>query len=262
MIPEVLATAPQEVAPDTFLIPTLAPDPATGAFIGAHSLVIRGTEPVIVDTGCALVTAHWADQVFSVVEPEDVRWIYVSHDDHDHVGNVEHTLERCPNATLVANFVLVSRLAGDVDLPFDRMRWLDVGESFDAGDRSLTVVRPPLFDSPSSRGFVDSATGVFWAVDSFGALFPGETYEAADVPDELYTESFRALNSWNTPVARVGRRHALRGAPPRLRIARRGGRCQRGRAGAAGRSHRRWVPSHAASWSARRRFRTRVRTCW
>ena len=261
MIPEVLATAPHEVAPDTFLIPTLAPDPATGAFIGAHSLVIRGTEPVIVDTGCALVTDHWADQVFSVVEPEDVRWIYVSHDDHDHVGNVEHTLERCPNATLVANFVLVSRLAGDVDLPFDRMRWLDVGESFDAGDRSLTVVRPPLFDSPSSRGFVDSATGVFWAVDSFGALFPGETYEAADVPDELYTESFRALNSWNTPgssgsTPRASRRtSATPNRSARRSLPARTGRC----CGAIASPMGTVAP---ASWSARRRFRTRVRTCW
>ena len=79
------------------------------------------------------------------------------------------------------------------------MRWIDVGEQLDARDRSLTVVRPPLFDSPSSRGFVDSATGAFWAVDSFGANFPGAVVERDDVPDDLYEETFAALNTWNTP---------------------------------------------------------------
>jgi flavorubredoxin len=199
MIPEVLPTSAQEIAPDTFLVPTLAKDPLSAAYIGANSLVIRGDEPIVVDTGCALVRDHWAQQVLSVVDPQDVRWVYVSHDDHDHIGNLLPVLEMCPNATLVANFVMVSRLFGDVELPFERMHWVDVGDTFTAGDRTLTVVRPPLFDSPSSRGFVDSATGLFWAVDSFGAQFAGAGIERADVPDDLYAESFAVLNTWNTP---------------------------------------------------------------
>ena len=199
MVPELLPMSPQEIAPETFLVPTLAKDPLSDAYIGAHSLVVRGAEPIVVDTGCALVHDQWVEQVFSVVAPEDVRWIYVSHDDHDHVGNLLHVLEACPNATLVTNFVMVSRLAGDLDLPLERMHWVDVGDTFDAGDRVLTVVRPPLFDSPSSRGFVDSATGLFWAVDSFGAQFPGAVVERTEVPDDLFAESFVTLNTWNTP---------------------------------------------------------------
>jgi flavorubredoxin len=199
MVPELLPTSAQQVARDTFLVPTLAKDPLADAYIGAHSLVIRGAEPIVVDTGCSLVRDHWAEQAFSVVDPADVRWVYVSHDDHDHVGNLPYVLETCPNATLVTNFVMVSRLFGDVELPLERMRWVDVGDAFAAGDRTLTIVRPPLFDSPSSRGFVDSATGLFWAVDSFGAQFAGAGVERADVPDELFAESFGVLNTWNTP---------------------------------------------------------------
>ena len=41
MKPELLATTPQAIAADTWLIPTLAADPA-GGYIGAHSAVIRG----------------------------------------------------------------------------------------------------------------------------------------------------------------------------------------------------------------------------
>jgi flavorubredoxin len=198
MIPTTLPTEPQPIAPDTWLIPTLAAEPS-GAFIAAHNAVIRGAEPIIIDTGCALVRDAWLRQVFAVVEPEDVRWIFLSHDDHDHLGNLDAVLERCPNATLLASFAIASRLGGDIDLPFERMRWLDTPGTIDIGDRVLTTVRPPLFDSPATRGLHDSVTGLFWAVDSFGSLLPGAVYEARDVPAELYAPSFAALNSWNTP---------------------------------------------------------------
>jgi flavorubredoxin len=198
MIPETLPTRPHPIAPDTWLVPTLAAEPS-GAFVGAHSLVIRGAEPVLVDTGCSLVRDAWSDQIFSLVEPGDVRWVVLSHDDHDHLGNLDLVMDRCPNATLVATFAITHRLAGDIELPLERMRWLDVGESLDLGDRTLTAVRPPMFDSPATRGFFDSATQVLWAADSFGALVPGAVHEAADVPADLWEQSFATLNSWNTP---------------------------------------------------------------
>jgi flavorubredoxin len=198
MIPTLLPTSAQPVTDDTWLVPTIAAEPG-GAFIAVHTMVIAGAEPVLVDTGCSLVRDQWEAQVFSVVEPADVRWIFLSHDDHDHVGNVLHALDRCPNATLVANYAIVSRLAGDLDLPFDRLRFLDPGESLVLPDRTLTVVRPPTFDSPASRALFDQATGVLWAADSFGSLLPGEAYERADVPDDLYAPSFDVLNAWNTP---------------------------------------------------------------
>ena len=162
-------------------------------------MVIRGSQPVIVDTGCELVADHWFDQVFSVVEPDDVRWIFLSHDDHDHVGNLPAVLDACPNATLVANAFMTGRLAGSIPLPLDRMRWVDTGASFDAGDRTLCAVRPPLFDSPTTRGLFDPSTGVLWAVDSFGCPLPGEVYEAADMDPELYDLGSMVLNPWNSP---------------------------------------------------------------
>src|SRR5215468_2516605 len=107
MPPITLPTSPYAVTDDTWLIPTLGLDEGTGAYVGAHSLVIRGAEPVIVDTGVSLAREPWAEQVFSVVEPGDVRWIFASHDDHDHIGNLEYVLEQCPSATLVGNFSMV-----------------------------------------------------------------------------------------------------------------------------------------------------------
>ena len=183
--------APTASRADAWLIPTLAAAPS-GAFVGAHSLVIRGAEPVVVDTGCCARPRRVARQVFSVVEPEDVRWIFLSHDDHDHVGNLDVVLERCPNATLVANFGIVAPPRRRRRLParahaLARRR----ATSLDVGDRTLRVVRPPLFDSPTTRGLYDPTDRLLWAVDSFGALFPGAVYEAADVPATCTTAASR-----------------------------------------------------------------------
>jgi flavorubredoxin len=198
MITPTLDTTAQHIAPDTWLIPTLAAEPS-GSYFAVNSMVIRGQQPVVVDTGCALAREGWLRQVFSVVEPTDVRWIFVSHDDHDHIGNLETMLDLCPNATVVCNFAIVARLFNCVDLPLERLRWVDPGQTLDIGDRTLQVVRPPMFDSPATRGIYDPSTRLLWAVDSFGTFFPGEVYDAGDVPVELYEQSFDALNSWNTP---------------------------------------------------------------
>ena len=62
-------------------------------------MVILGAEPVIVDTGTIANRQQWLEDVFSLVEPEDVRWIFLSHDDVDHTGNLEEAMAACPNAT-------------------------------------------------------------------------------------------------------------------------------------------------------------------
>ena len=51
--------------------------------------------------------------VFSIVEPKDVKWIFLSHDYADHTGNLRQMLESCENATLVTNWFTVERLAGE-----------------------------------------------------------------------------------------------------------------------------------------------------
>ena len=198
MQPITLPVTPYAVTDDTFVIPTIAAEPA-GTFIAAHSLVIRGAEPVIVDTGASLVRDVWAEHAFSVVDPEDVRWVVLSHDDHDHIGNIDLVMDRCPNATLVVNYALVARLAGDVELPIERMRWVNEGESLTLADRALQFVRPPMFDSPSTHAVFDTTTGMMWGVDSFGVSLPGEVYEIGDVPAEMLDASFALLNQWNTP---------------------------------------------------------------
>lgn len=191
-------TAPEQIAPETFLVPNLFPA-GPDLFLPVNSMLIRGAEPVIVDTGAPVHRLDWLEKVFGLVDPEDVRWIFLSHDDPDHTAGLLDALERCPNATLVANFFIVERLALEMPaLPLERMRWIEPGGSFDAGDRTLHLFRPPIFDGPTTRGLYDPTTATMWAVDSFATLTPG-SLDVHDLAADHVEDQLRQMNSLVSP---------------------------------------------------------------
>ncbi|HZN73601.1 MAG TPA: MBL fold metallo-hydrolase [Micromonosporaceae bacterium] len=189
---------PYRIADRTHVIPLTLPIPSRG-LLYLNPLVILGREPVIVDTGPAMLRQEYLDAVFSVVEPEDVRWIFLSHDDRDHAGNVMLLLDLCRNARLVTNFQGATRLNKEYELPMERIIFVDNGEAFDAGDRRLVSLRPPLFDNPSTRGLLDVKTHLYYSVDAFAAVVPTYVQDLTDVPPDVYEDGFNWLNRANAP---------------------------------------------------------------
>jgi len=177
---------PTEIAADTFMIHSVQEALGQPLFIYLNSMVIRGKEPVIVDTGTIANRRQWLNDVFSLVEPKDVRWIFLSHDDVDHTGNLEEAMEACPNAQLVCNWAMTERHTNAFNFPLDRCRWVMHDESFDIGDRTLYAVRPPVFDSPTTRGLFDPRTGVYWSVDTFATPLPDLKMGVADLDPEFW----------------------------------------------------------------------------
>jgi flavorubredoxin len=177
---------PARIAPDTWLIQSVQPALGEPLFVYLNSLVILGSEPMIVDTGTIANRDQWMTDVFSLVEPPDVRWIFLSHDDVDHAGNLDPVLSACTNAQLVCNWAMVERHSNCFDFPLSRCRWVMDGESLHIGDRTLLAVRPPVFDSPTTRGLFDPTTGVYWAVDTFATPLPGLELGIADLESEFW----------------------------------------------------------------------------
>lgn len=179
---------PLEVAPDTFCIRALTPS-VGGTWTNLNSMVIRGDEPVVVDTGMVTHREQWFEDVFSLVTAEELRWIFVSHIDTDHAGNLIEALERCPRATMITSRGESFRVAASLGVPVERMRLVDEGESFAVGDRVLTALRPPVYDSPYTRGLLDPSTGVYYASDAFCAPIPGAPVDWTDEIDpDLWAE--------------------------------------------------------------------------
>ena len=191
--------APLKVAEDTYLIRQLVGEGEAPLLIYINSLVILGKEPIIVDTGTRSNRSQWLKDVFSLVEPKDVKWVFLSHDDPDHTGNLNQVMEMCPNATLVTNMFSVERMSTDRSLSLNRMRWINDGESFDAGDRTFGAVRPPLYDNPNTRGLFDSKTGVYWSSDAFGTAVESPVDSVAELDIEFFRAGSIELSSYIAP---------------------------------------------------------------
>lgn len=199
---------PFEVAPETFVL--RAAQPAFGAplSVALNSLVIRGAEPLVLDTGTRSNREAWLADLTSIVDPDDVRWVLLSHDDEDHTGNLAPVLDLCPNATLVTTWAATERMGGSLSVPPERLRWVDDGEQLDIGDRVLQAWRPPVYDSPTTRAVFDPTTRVLWASDAFATPMPSEPAERVDdMPAELWAEGMamfhhHALCPWVAIVDR------------------------------------------------------------
>lgn len=194
---------PLRLADDVFLVRQLEGEGTRPMSVYCNSLVIASKEAVIVDTGAVNNRERWLEDVFSIVAPHDVRWVFISHDDHDHLGNLEPVLERCANATLVLDWLMVQRTASQYRLPLNRMRWVNAGEHFSTGDRMLVALQPPTYDAPSTRGLFDTKSRVFWSSDSFGALVPHHVEHASDLPLEGFQMGLAGFNRLMAPWVAV-----------------------------------------------------------
>ncbi|SNX55812.1 metallo-beta-lactamase superfamily protein [Streptomyces sp. TLI_55] len=190
---------PYKIAEETFVIPWALEAPPVGHF-PMNSMVIRGAEPVLVDTGAPAVRSQWLEAAWSVVDPLDVRWIFLTHDDRDHAGNLLAVLAQCPNATLLTTWFSIGRMAEEWETPINRCRFMTDGDTIDVGDRTLVAKRPPLYDNPTTRALFDSKTSVLWSVDTFATNVPTPMPDVAALsPDEFRDGQFfggRLVSPW------------------------------------------------------------------
>lgn len=175
-----LVGEPFAASEDIHVIPTYWPVPGVGV-LPMNAFVIHAEEPVLVDTGAAVLSDQFLDALSSVIDPGALRWIWITHEDRDHTGSLQRLLDLAPRATVLTSFMALGRMMNEIAVPFDRLRLVNPGETVNVGDRNLTAIRPPLFDSPATTGFLDDRSGALFASDCFGAPLP--TYDEAAVRD-------------------------------------------------------------------------------
>ncbi|MFZ0945002.1 MAG: MBL fold metallo-hydrolase [Syntrophobacteraceae bacterium] len=171
---------PHQVMPDVEVLPAHFPVPGMG-FLPVNAFVIKAREPVLVDTGMGIESEEFMKALSSIIDPQDLRWILITHDDTDHTGSLQKVLEASPSARLVANSLAVLRMSAAWPVPMDRVYWLNPGDSINVGDRELIAVRPPIFDNPTTIGIYDNKSEAFFSADFFGAIIPSPVENADDV---------------------------------------------------------------------------------
>lgn len=187
-----------KVADDTFILRHFVDAPPFGV-LNFSASVILGSEPILVDTHAPVFRDKYFDAVWKLVDPRDVRWVFVTHDDRDHVGNLPQVLEKCPNATLVTQWAGIARMSEEFTFDMRRVNFLNPGEKWTASGRTFAALRPPLYDSTASTALFDPKTRVLFSADCFGALVPRDCDEVGDVPEKDYVDGFTAFNTVNSP---------------------------------------------------------------
>jgi hypothetical protein len=167
------------ISPDVTVLSDHAEVPGIG-FLPVNSFVLHAEQPVVVDTGLSTSDKDFVSELADVIDPADVRWVWITHPDRDHTGGLWSLLDAAPNARLVTTFIGVGIMSCEWDIPLDRVYLLNPGQQLDVGDRTLTGYRPPLYDNPATVGFLDGQSGTFFSSDCFGG--PMSSAELASAP--------------------------------------------------------------------------------
>lgn len=190
---------PYAVAGDVHVLPSSEGAPGYGV-LPVNAYLIGVDDPVLVDTGLPSERDDFLECLWSLVDADRLRWVFLTHEDPDHAGNLMAVLEAATNARLVTNYVTVGKLLeGEPSLPLDRVVVVNPGHAFPGTERGLRVVRPPVYDAPGTIGLHDPVTGVVLTVDAFGAYLPELVGDLGDIPEADALAGFEDFNRANHP---------------------------------------------------------------
>jgi flavorubredoxin len=173
-----------KAAPDVDVVTSTADVGGFGK-LAINAFVIHAAEPVLVDTGTVVDSDDFMTALRSVVDPADLRWIWLTHTDFDHIGSLHRLLEENERLRVITSFLGVGIMGLAAPLPMDRVYLVNPGQTVHVGDRTLRAVRPPAFDNPITTGLRDERSGIFFSSDCFGALLEEVPQSAEDLSDEV-----------------------------------------------------------------------------
>jgi flavorubredoxin len=207
---------PYQTMPDVEVLPAHFPIPGMG-FLPVNAFVIKAKEPVLVDTGMGIESKEFMRALESIIDPLDLRWVWLTHDDADHTGSIQKVLDAAPSARLAANSLAVLRMSSAWPVPMHRVYWLNPGDRINVGDRELTAVRPPLFDNPTTIGVYDNKSKAFFSADFFGAIIPSPAQNADDVREGDLAQGMISWASGDNPWVHMVEPGIFRQALNRIR---------------------------------------------
>jgi hypothetical protein len=117
-------------------------------FLPVNAFVLHAEQPVVIDSGLSTIDKDFVSGLAEVLDPADVRWLWITHPDRDHTGGMWNLLQAAPAARLVTTFLGLGIMSCEWAIPLDRLFLLNPGQALDVGDRRLQAFRPDCFGAP------------------------------------------------------------------------------------------------------------------
>jgi flavorubredoxin len=168
-------------APDIDVVSSTATIADFGS-LAINAFVMHGNEPMLVDTGTVVDADDFMTALRTVIDPTDLRWIWLSHTDFDHIGSLHTLLDENPQLRVITTFFGMGIMGlSSTPLPPDQVRLVNPGERVRVGDRTLMAFKPPVYDNAVTTGFYDETSRALFSADCFGALLPDIPQSAAEI---------------------------------------------------------------------------------
>lgn len=216
-------TGCRRLGAETFALQSLAELPGLG-LLPVNAYLIRARQPLLVDTGMAMARDDLITALREEIDLAELRWIWITHADADHIGNLQAILELAPQARVVTNYLGLGKLGLHGIAP-ERGWLVNPGQELDLGDRRLTAFRPPVYDAPETMGAWDSHSGFAFTSDCFGALLERPAEEAAAIAPEALAAGMSLWARIDAPwlaqadgARWTSTQHPLRRLAPRLML--------------------------------------------
>lgn len=168
---------------DIDVLTSNVPIPGFG-LVPVNAFLVHGAEPLLVDTGALVEADDFMTALGTLIDPAELRWIWLTHTDADHIGALHRLLEENERLKVITTFLGVGSMSLSAPLPMDRVHLVNPGQRLLLADRTLTALRPPTFDNPCTTGFHDDRTGALFSADTFGALLSDVPESAAELTED------------------------------------------------------------------------------
>lgn len=178
---------PYTASGEVHVLPSHVEIPGLG-LIPVNAFLLRGSEPLLVDTGVFAEREAFFATLCKLIDPADLRWLWLTHADPDHMGSVYQLLEAAPGLRVITTFIGAGKLTLYGALPMERLYLLNPEQSIDIGDRRLTAIKPPIYDAPETMGLLDSKSGTLISADCFGAVLSTLATDARQIPEDELAE--------------------------------------------------------------------------
>jgi flavorubredoxin len=145
-------------------------------------LVVGEAETLLVDTGHP---THWSEmqrQLDELLEGRDLDWIFPTHPELPHAGNLNRLLARYPRAAVTGDTRDYALYCPEF---VDRLVPRIAGEEVDLGGRRIVFLDAPIKDLPSTQWAYETSEQVLFVADAFGYTHGGIPGAGAGEPMHL-----------------------------------------------------------------------------
>lgn len=160
-------------------------------------LIVGSRKTVLVDTGDP---RHWelvSRQLTQVLGDRPLDYVFPTHPELPHAGNLPALLTRYPAATVVGDVrdyhVHFPEFAG-------RFEPLAVGEFLELGDRALQMVPAYIYDLHNTLWAYETGAGVLFVCDGFGYIHDVPAVSDLDFDEPVHRPGQCRLMSGEMPV--------------------------------------------------------------